>query len=136
MKISWLAKKAVFFIGAIWAVVLVVAAVGARVADTVPGTRELLLLAYGTVDLVPPVWAMPVAITALLLGVAAPVPSAGDLPRQTEAIYLVSSIKAPGRIDFISTEMDPYLSRRRHDSERRVRIKSGQHTQKLVWIFL
>lgn len=89
MEISWLAKEAVLLIGPVGAAVLVVAAVRSRVTGSVPGTRELILLTGRTVQLVPTVGAMPVAVTALLLRVTAPVAPAGQLPGQTEAFHLI-----------------------------------------------
>lgn len=88
MEVSRLAEEAVFFIRPVGTAVLVVAAVGARVAGSVPGAGELVLLAGRAVQLVPAVRTVPVAVAALLLRVAAPVPPAGNLPGQAEPVHL------------------------------------------------
>lgn len=88
MEVSWLAEEAVFFVRPIGTAVLIVAAVGPRVAGAVPGAGELVLLTGRAIQLVPTVRTVPVAVAALLLGVAAPVPSAGNLPGKAEPVHL------------------------------------------------
>jgi hypothetical protein len=125
VEIPWLAKEAVFFIRAVRTMVLVVAAIRTRVADTISRTWKFFLLAHGTIDFIPSVWAMPVPVTALLLCVAPPVAPTGYFPWQTEAIDLVSSVEPSCSIHFISTEMYSYLSGGRNDRQRSVRIESS-----------
>lgn len=79
---------------------------------------------------------MPVAVTPLLLGVTAPVPTTRNLPRQTEAIDLVGNVKATGRVDFVCIKMDPKLSRGRHHRYGRSRVEGSQDPQQTPGVLL
>lgn len=88
MEVPGLAEEAVFLVRTVGAAVLVVAAVRSRVTSSVSGTGKLVLLTRRTIQFVPTIGAVPVPVTALLLGVTAPVPPTGNLPWQAEPIHL------------------------------------------------
>lgn len=88
VKVARLAEEAVLLVGAVGAAVLVVAAVGPGVAGAAAGAGELVGATGGTVGLVTAIGAVPVAVAALLLCVAAPAATTGGLPGQAEALNL------------------------------------------------
>lgn len=105
VEVSRLTEEAVLFVRPVGAAVLVVAAVRSRVAGSVSGTGELVLLTGRTVQLVPTVRTVPVAIAPLLLRVTPPVSSAGNLPGQTEPVHLKSINTKPGQTKYTNVDV-------------------------------